>query len=80
MGKDDKPGMTAQDAVMQFEWKVTRTLQSFDSTFDEWPQLINEEVYHQQVLATLQDLKNYILQLEGGTRYEWDYEARKISL
>jgi hypothetical protein len=53
-------------------------LQSFDSTFDEWPQLINEEVYHQQVLATLQDLKNYILQIEGGTRYEWDYEARKI--
>jgi hypothetical protein len=74
----DKPGMTPQKAVQQFEWKVTRMLQSFDSTFDEWPQLINEEVYHQQVRATLQDLKNYILQIEGGTRYEWDYEARKI--
>ncbi len=74
----EKPDMTAQDAVQQFEWQVTRMLQSFDSTFDEWPQLILEETYRQQVAATLQDLKYYILQLEGGTRYEWDRDARKI--
>jgi hypothetical protein len=78
MGKDDKPGIAAQDAVVQFEWKVTRTLQSFDSTFDDWPQLISEEVYHQQVLATLQDLEKYILHIKGGSRYEWDQDARKI--
>lgn len=74
----DKPRMTAQDAVQQFEWQVTRVLQSFDSTFDEWPQLISDEAYRKQVAATLQDLKIYILQIEGGTRYEWDREARKI--
>lgn len=74
----DKPRMTAQDAVQQFEWQVTRMLQSFDSTFDEWPQLIAETTYRQQVAATLQDLKKYILQIEGGTRYEWDRDARKI--
>lgn len=74
----DKPRMTAQDAVQQFEWQVTRMLQSFDSTFDEWPQLISETTYRQQVAATLQDLKKYILQIEGGTRYEWDRDARKI--
>lgn len=74
----DKPRMTAQDAVQQFEWQVTRMLQSFDSTFDEWPQLISETTYRQQVAATLQDLKKYIIQIEGGTRYEWDRDARKI--
>jgi hypothetical protein len=78
MGKDDKPGIAAQDAVVQFEWKVTRTLQSFDSTFDDWPQLISEDVYRQQVLATLQDLEKYILHIKGGSRYEWDQDARKI--
>lgn len=74
----DKPHMTAQNAVQHFEWQVTRMLQSFDSTFDEWPQLISDEAYRQQVVATLQDLKNYILQIKGGSRYEWDYDARKI--
>lgn len=74
----DKPRMTAQDAIQHFEWQVTRMLQSFDSTFDEWPQLISEATYRQQVAATLQDLKHYILQIEGGTRYEWDRDARKI--
>lgn len=74
----EKPRMTAQDAVQQFEWQVTRMLQSFDRTFDEWPQLISDEGYRQQVAATLQDLKMYILQIEGGTRYEWDRKARKI--
>jgi hypothetical protein len=78
MGKDDKPGIAAQDAVVQFEWKVTRTLQSFDSTFDDWPQLISEDVYRQQVLATLHDLEKYILHIKGGSRYEWDQDARKI--
>lgn len=73
----DKPRMTAQKAVQHFEWQVTRMLQSFDSAFDEWPQLIFDEIYRQQVIATLQDLKNYILQIEGGTRYEWDREARE---
>jgi hypothetical protein len=63
---------------MQFEWKVTRTMQSFDSTFDDWPQLISEDVYRQQVLATLQDLEKYILHIKGGSRYEWDQDARKI--
>ncbi len=77
---EDEHQMTAQDAVQQFEWKVTRVLQNFDNTFREWPQLITEEVYRQQVLATLQDLKNYIQHIEGGTQYEWDHESRKISL
>lgn len=74
------PKMTAQDAVQQFEWKVTRVLQNFDNTFREWPQLITEEVYRQQVLATLQDLKKYIQHIEGGTQYEWDHGSRKITL
>ncbi len=74
----EKPGMTPQKAVQQFEWQVTRMLRSFDSTFDEWPQLVSEEIYRQQVVATLQDLKCYILHIEGGTRYEWDRDARKI--
>lgn len=78
--KDTVPEMTAQDAVQQFEWKVTRVLQNFDNTFREWPQLITEETYRQQVLATLQDLKIYIQHIEGGTRYEWDHESRKISV
>ncbi len=75
-----KPRMTAQDAVQQFEWKVTRVLQTFDNTFDEWPQLISNESYRQQVISTLYDLKQYILHIEGGTRYEWDQNARKIAL
>jgi hypothetical protein len=78
MEKDDKPGMTPQKAVQQFEWKVTRALENFDSTFDEWPQLISEEIYRKQVVQTLEDLKQYILHIEGGTLYEWNYEARKI--
>lgn len=75
---EESPGMTAQDAVQQFEWKVTRMLQAFDSTFHEWPVLISEEVYRNQVVQTLEDLKQYILHIEGGTQYEWNYEARKI--
>lgn len=47
-------------------------------TFDQWPQLVSNEDFRRQVTATLQDLKNYISQIEGGKRYEWDYEARKI--
>jgi hypothetical protein len=78
MEKDDKPGMTPQKAVQQFEWKVTRALENFDSTFGEWPQLISEEIYRKQVVQTLEDLKQYILHIEGGTLYEWNYEARKI--
>lgn len=78
--EEDEHRMTAQDAVQQFEWKVTRTLQAFDHTFGEWPQLISEEQYRKQVAATLQDLKEYILHIEGGTQYEWDYESRKIAL
>ncbi|WP_322202942.1 hypothetical protein [Acutalibacter intestini] len=74
----EKPGMTPQKAVKQFEWKITRVLQDFDDTFDQWPQLISDEIYRNQVTATLQDLKNYILQIEGGKRYEWDRDARKI--
>lgn len=76
----DKPRITAQDAVQQFEWKVTRVLQNFDDTFIDWPQLITDEPYHQQVVATLQDLKQYILHIEAGALYEWDREARKITL
>ena len=74
----EKPGMTPQKAVKQFEWMVTKVLQDFDDTFDQWPQLVSDENYREQVTATLRDLKNYILQIEGGKRYEWDYEARKI--
>lgn len=74
----DKPGMTPQKAVQQFEWKVTSTLQDFDSFLDEWPQFLSDEKCRRQVVATLQDLKQYILHIEGGTRYEWDYESRKI--
>lgn len=73
----DKPGMTPQKAVQQFEWKVTMTLEDFDSFLDDWPQFISDEEYRRQVVATLQDLKQYILHIEGGTRYEWDTEARK---
>ncbi|WP_322203362.1 hypothetical protein [Acutalibacter intestini] len=74
----EKPGMTPQKAVKQFEWMVTKVLQDFDDTFDQWPQLVSNEDFRKQVTATLQDLKNYISQIEGGKRYEWDYEARKI--
>lgn len=74
----DKPGMTPQKAVQQFECKVTMTLQDFDSFLDEWPQVISDEECRKQIIATLQDLKQYILHIEGGTRYEWDTEARKI--
>lgn len=74
----EKPSMTPQKAVKQFEWMVTKVLQDFDDTFDQWPQLISNEDFRKQVAATLQDLKNYISQIEGGKRYEWDYEARKI--
>jgi hypothetical protein len=74
----EKPSMTAQEAVQHFGWQVTRMLQSFDSTFDEWPQLISDKTYRQQVVATLHDLKQYILQIEGGTRYEWEHDTRKI--
>lgn len=74
----DKPRMTPQKAVQHFEWQVTRMLQSFDNAFNEWPQLLSDETYQEQVAATLQDLKQYILQIEGGARYEWDREARKI--
>lgn len=74
----DKPGMTPQKAVQQFEWKVTSTLQDFDSFLDDWPQFLSDEECRRQVIATLQDLKQYILHIEGGTRYEWDYDARKI--
>ena len=76
----DEHTVTAESALKQFEWKVTRTLQSFDATLEDWPQLITEEQYRQQVIATLQDLKHYILHIEGGTRYEWNHEARKIAL
>ena len=76
--KEEEHRMTAQDAVQQFEWKVTRVLQNFDNTFTEWPQLISNESYRQQVISTLYDLKQYILHIEGGIRYEWDKEARKI--
>ena len=76
----DEHTVTAESAVKQFEWKVTRTLQSFDATLEDWPQLITDESYRQQVIATLQDLKHYILHIEGGTRYEWNHEARKIAL
>lgn len=76
----EKYRMTPQDAVQQFEWKVTRVMQGFDITFDDWPQLITEELYRTQVAATLQDLKQYILSIEAGVRYEWDREARKIKL
>lgn len=74
----EKPGMTPQKAVKQFEWMVTKVLQDFDDTFDQWPQLVSDANYREQVTATLRDLKNYISQIEGGKRYEWDYEARKI--
>lgn len=74
----EKPGMTPQKAVKQFEWMVTKVLQDFDDTFDQWPQLVSNEDFRKQVTATLQDLKKYISQIEGGKRYEWDYEARKI--
>lgn len=74
----EKPGMTPQKAVKQFEWKITRVLQDFDDTFDQWPQLIANKDCREQVTATLQDLKSYILQIEGGKRYEWDRDARKI--
>lgn len=74
----EKPGMAPQKAVKQFEWMVTRVLQDFDDTFDQWPQLVSNEDFRKQVTATLQDLKNYISQIEGGKRYEWDHEARKI--
>lgn len=67
-------------AVQQFEWEVTSVMQSFDITFDHWPQLITEEQYRVQVAATLQDLKQYIQSIEAGVRYEWDREARKIKL
>lgn len=73
----DKPGMTPQKAVQQFEWKVTMTLEDFDSFLDDWPQFLSDEEYRRQVVATLQDLKQYILHIEGGTRYEWNTEARK---
>lgn len=76
--EEEERRMTAQDAVQQFEWKVTRVLQNFDNTFTEWPQLISNESYRQQVISTLYDLKQYILHIEGGTRYEWGKEARKI--
>lgn len=76
----DEHTVTVESAVKQFEWKVTRALQSFDATLDDWPQLITDESYRQQVIATLQDLKHYILHIEGGTRYEWNHEARKIAL
>ena len=76
--EEEERRMTAQDAVQQFEWKGTRGLQNFDNTFTEWPQLISNESYRQQVISTLYDLKQYILHIEGGTRYEWDKEARKI--
>ena len=76
----DEHIVTAESAVKQFEWKVTRTLQTFDLTFEEWPQLISDEQYRQQVIATLQDLKKYIIHIERGTKYEWDYETRKIAL
>ena len=74
----DKPGMTPMKAVQQFEWKVTMTLEDFDSFLDDWPQFISDEECRKKVIATLQDLKQYILHIEGGTRYEWDTEARKI--
>ena len=70
--------MTPQKAIKLFEWKVTRVLQDFDDTFDQWPQLISNRDCREQVIATLQDLKNYISQIEGGKRYEWDHDARKI--
>lgn len=76
----DKPRITAQSAVQQFEWMVTRVLQSFDDTFIDWPQLITDEPYHQQVVATLQDLKQYILHIEAGALYEWNREDRRITL
>lgn len=78
--EENEHRMTAQDAVQQFEWKVTRMLQNFDNTFAEWPQLISNESYRQQVVSTLYDLKQYILHIEGGTQYEWDKDARKIAL
>lgn len=74
----EKPGMTPQKAVQQFEWKVTMILQDFDSFLDEWPQFLSDEECRKQVVATLQDLKQYILHIEGGTRYEWDAKAREI--
>ena len=61
--EEEEPRMTAQDAVQEFEWKVTRVLQNFDNTFIDWPQLITDEPYRAQVVATLQDLKKYILQI-----------------
>ena len=61
-----KPGMTEQDAVQQFEWKVTRMLQAFDSTFREWPALISEAVYRGQIIKTLEGLKQYILHIIMG--------------
>ncbi len=76
----DEHTVTVDSAVQQFEWRVTRILQGFDVTFEEWPQLIDEEQYRSQIVATLQDLKEYILHIEGGTRYEWNYESRKIAL
>lgn len=76
----DKPRMTPQNAVQQFEWEVTRVMQDFDSFLDEWPQFILVEECHKRVVATLQDLKKYIQSIEAGTRYEWDREARKIKL
>lgn len=72
--------VTVESAVRQFEWEVTKVMQDFDITFDHWPQLIAEEAYRRQVVDALQDLKTYILHIEGGSRYEWDRESRKISL
>lgn len=73
-----KPPLTLQGAVQQFEWKVTLTLEDFDGIFISWPQLVSEEIYRNQVVKTLEDLKEYILHIEGGSLYEWDREARKI--
>ncbi|MCD8100435.1 MAG: hypothetical protein LUE06_07635 [Oscillospiraceae bacterium] len=73
-----KPPLTLQGAVQQFEWKVTLMLEDLDGIFNSWPQLVSEEIYRNQVVKTLEDLKEYILHIESGNLYAWDHEARKI--
>lgn len=73
-----KPPLTLQGAVQQFEWKVTLMLEDLDGIFNSWPQLVSEEIYRNQVVKTLEDLKEYILHIESGSLYEWNREARKI--
>ena len=62
----DKEPSTEENVLCSLDGEINSFMELFDHIFQEYPRLLSDGHYRQELVRTMQKLKQYIETIEGG--------------